>query len=144
MCLRGPGLQLSGVREHRVSKPGPNEWHVELVWPSCCMMLYHVERSLVSIKHLMQHRSTFLLFSYMKKKSCTRLVAQLNVVAPVCAHQVISLLRIKDHYSSQITNLHDSSLHSTTYCIRLASSPTPSNIVQLSNVEWYYICLARA
>ena len=35
--------------------------HVTLVWPPCCTMLHDVERSLISIKHHLQHHPTFLL-----------------------------------------------------------------------------------
>ena len=42
--------------------------HVELVWPPCCMMLYDIEQSLISIKDVMQHRLTFFLFSCVNYK----------------------------------------------------------------------------
>ena len=36
---------------------------------SCCIMLYDVERSLISIEHFMQYRSTFLLFCFSTAKN---------------------------------------------------------------------------
>ena len=92
---------------------------VELVWLSCCVMLYGVERSWISIKHLVQHRSTFLLFSCVNNKvalvwSRTRSKSSLR------QGQQVYWPKIWDDYSSQISNHHNSNLHRTTCCIRLA------------------------
>ena len=118
--------------------------HVELVWSSCCTILHDVERSLISIKHLMQHRSTFLLFSCVKNKgvlvwsgtltllhSCTRSKSSLSWESGIIIHPrfLISTIRV-------CTAQHVAFVWSR--------SPTPSNIIEFSNVEWYYICLARA
>ena len=142
-------------------------------------MLHDVERSLISIKHLIQHRSTFLLFSCVNYKvelvwpntstlshswtpshlfrlltltmllkspfSSLRFIQRLSTLnsyflvatmATVARLGIFSLstccqriiwTKIRDHFSSQIPDLHNSSLHCTTYCI---CSTTQSNTIQ--------------
>ena len=91
--------------------------------PSCCMMLYDVERSLISMKHLMQRRSTL--------HSCKRCKSSLM------RGQRLVWPKIRDHYSSQIFDLQNSGPHRTTCCIRLA---TQYNTMQ----QWCCIHLVRA
>ena len=81
--------------------------HVKLFWPSCCMMFYGVQRTLMSIKHLMQHHSTFL---HSRTRCRSSLRQEQRAVWP----------NVRDHYSSQIFDLHNSGPHRTTCCIRLA------------------------
>ena len=102
--------------------------HVELVWLpcclSCCMMLYNVKRSMISIKHLMQHRSTFL---HLRMRCKSSLMQGERVGWP----------KIRDHYSSQIFNLHNSGPHRTC-CIRLA---TQYNTIQQSWIQQCWMML---
>ena len=106
---------------------------------SHCMMLYDVEQSLISIKYLMQHRSTFLLFSYVNNKVafillCTSTLLHLHTCSKSSLRQGQPVVwpKIWDHYLSQITNLHNSSLHHTTHCICFTMQ---SNTIQQSWVE---------
>ena len=106
---------------------------------SCCIMLYDVERSLISIKRFMQHHSTFLLFTCLNNKvalvwsrsssllhSCERSKSSFR------QRQRVNWPKIRDHYSSQIFNLHNWSSHHTTCCIRLATQP---NTIQQSWIQ---------
>ena len=123
--------------------------HVELVWPSCCIMLYDVERSLISIKHFMQHRSTFLLFSCVNKKvaldwprTSTLLHSRTCSESSLRQGQQVVLPKIRDHYSSQICNLNNSSLHHTTcwHSFRHAVQhhPTKLNLTMLNDVAFVW------
>ena len=102
---------------------------------SCCM-LYDVERSLISIKHFMQHCSTFLLFSCVNntvalvwQRTSTLLQKRTRSKSSLRQGRRVVSPKIRDDYSFQISNLQDSSLHHTTCCIRLA---TQSNTIQQS------------
>ena len=149
--------------------------HVELVWPpccnmlhhvasccimlhhvascyimlhhvtSCCIMLHHVERSLITIKRLMQHRSTFLLwitvwiiklYSFERARqhccTCARATSYFRQ-----GHQ-IDCPKMRDHNSSLISNHDNFSLHHTTCWVRLA---TQSNTIQQSWIQQCWMML---
>ena len=108
-------------------------------------MLYDVEWSLTSIKHVMHHQSTFLLFSCMNNKvpfvwlrTSTLLHSRTRSKSSVRHVQRVILPKIRDHYLSQTSNLLSSSLQHTTCCIRLA---TQSNIIQQSWIQQYWMML---
>ena len=91
---------------------------------SCCIMLYDVERSLFSIKHLMQHHSAFLLFSCVTNKvalvwprTSTLFHSRTPSKSSLRQGQRVNGLKIQD----QIFNLHNLSLPRTTCCICLAT-----------------------
>ena len=119
--------------------------HVELVWPPCCIMLYDIEGSLISIKHLMQLRSTFLLFSCVNNKvalvwprTSTLLHSRTRSKWSLRQGQRVVWPEIPDHYSSQISNLRNSSLLRTTCYIRLA---TQSSAIQQSWIQQCWMML---
>ena len=90
---------------------------------SCGIMLYDIEWSLISIKHLMQHRSTFL------HSRCKSSLGQgQQVVWP----------KTRDHYSYRVFDLHSSGPHLTTCCTRLA---TQFNTIQQSWIQKRWMML---
>ena len=109
---------------------------------SCCIMLHHVvrvERGLIFIEHLIQHRTTFLLFSCMNNKvalvwprTLTLLHSRTRSKSSHRQGQRDVWPKIRDHYSSQIFNLHNPNLLRTTCCIRMA---TQSNTIQQSWIQ---------
>ena len=100
-------------------------------WTRLAIVLHRVEWSLISIKHLMEYRSTFLLFSSVNKRNWPRT----STLSHLRKHSKSSLRqgqwvvspKIWGYYLPQVSDLHNSSLHHTTCCIRLA---TQSNTIQ--------------
>ena len=106
---------------------------------SSCIMLYDVERSLISIKHFMQCNSTFLSFACLNNKvalnwSLTSILLhwRTHSKSSVRQGQQVVWPKIRDHYSSHIPNLHTSSLHLTKCCIH---STTQSNTIEQSWIQ---------
>ena len=122
--------------------------HVELVWPPCCIVWYGVETILISIKCFIQHRSTFLLFACVTNKVALVWPRTSTLLhsrkSSLNQEQRVDCTKIRDHYSSQISNLHNSSLHTQHVAFVWPRSLTPSNKVEFNNVEWCCIHLARA
>ena len=112
---------------------------------SRCMMWYNVERSLISIKHLMQHRSTFLLFSCVNNKvalvlprTSTLLHSRTFSESSLRQGQRVVWPKIRDHYLSQIFDLYSSGQYCTTCCIRLAMQ---YSTIQQSWIQQYWMIL---
>ena len=122
--------------------------HVELVWPPCCIMLHHVAWCGMMLSEVWFPsniwcdivQNVFVLVC--EQQSCTRLAAQFNIFAFAHAQQVISVLRIWDHYSSQIPNVHNSSLapHNMLHSFGHAAQhhPTKLNSTMLDDVAFLW------
>ena len=116
---------------------------------SCCR-LCDVERSLMSIKHLMEHRLTFLLFSCMNNKvalvwplTSTLLHWRTRSKSSLGQGQRADWPKIWDHYLSQISNLHKqfkSARHDMLYSFGHAVQhhPTKLNLTMLNDVAFVW------
>ena len=112
--------------------------HVELIWPPCCMMLHDVERSLISIEDLIQHRSTFPLLSCVNNKvalvwprTSTLLHSRTCSKSSLWQTKRVDWHKIRDQYSSQISNLHNWSLRTQRVAFVWPRSPIPYIISEL-------------
>ena len=100
---------------------------------SCCIMLHHVALCCIMLNEVW----------FPSNISC-------NIVQHFCTRtrckssfeqeKRVVWSKIRDHYSSQIFDLHNSSLHRTTCCMSaphniLRRSTTSSNKVEFNNVE---------
>ena len=96
-------------------------------WPPCCTMLPDVEQSLIAIKHRLQHRPTFLLFSGVNKN--------VAVVWPPCS----TLLNAR-----MLTKLRVSVSMAMIYCLYLLRAlPRESLRTVPTFVTAHTFCVSR-